>query len=162
MGYRVHAILATVHHAVHRKRSGKAYHGNLLLIALLLLGGYRILLGTRECRSTHPRRLVLGASAPHRLHTPRPSLDQRPLLGSRHTHMRTATDPRLSESMSCFCCLTTSSGSVKIVERFGKFNTIARPGLSCVLPCVDCVSGTVSMRLQQMEVSCETKSKDNV
>jgi len=64
--------------------------------------------------------------------------------------------------MSCFCCLTTSSGSVKIVERFGKFNTIARPGLSCVLPCVDCVSGTVSMRLQQMEVSCETKSKDNV
>jgi len=51
---------------------------------------------------------------------------------------------------------------VKIIETFGAFKVIARPGLTCITPCVDCVSGTVSMRLQQMEVSCETKTKDNV
>jgi len=49
-----------------------------------------------------------------------------------------------------------------MVERCGAFQQIARPGLSCVVPCIDCVAGTVSMRLQQMEVSCETKTKDNV
>jgi len=30
------------------------------------------------------------------------------------------------------------------------------------MPCIDCISGVISMRLQQMEVSCDTKSKDNV
>ena len=64
--------------------------------------------------------------------------------------------------MSCCPCVVTSSGTIKIVERFGKFVRIARPGLSCNLPFIDCISGTISMRLQQMEVSCETKSKDNV
>ena len=63
--------------------------------------------------------------------------------------------------MSCLPCVTTNQGTVKIMERFGAFTRIARPGLSCVVPCIDCVSGTVSMRLQQMEVRCETKTKDN-
>ena len=49
-----------------------------------------------------------------------------------------------------------------MVESCGKFEKIAKPGLTCLIPCVQNVSGTVSMRLQQMEVSCETKSKDNV
>ena len=64
--------------------------------------------------------------------------------------------------MSCLPCITTSQGTVKIIERCGAFSQIARPGLSILVPCVDCVSGTVSMRLQQMEVMCETKTKDNV
>jgi len=63
---------------------------------------------------------------------------------------------------NCCCFVTTSSGTVKIIEHFHAFKRIARPGISCMIPCVDCVSGTISMRLQQMEVSCETKSKDNV
>jgi len=64
-------------------------------------------------------------------------------------------------AMAC-CCVVTSTGTVKIVEECGKFKRIARPGLECLVPCVHNVSGTISMRLQQMEVSCETKSKDNV
>jgi len=63
--------------------------------------------------------------------------------------------------MAC-CCVVTSTGSVKMVEECGKFKRIARPGLECLIPCVMSVSGTVSMRLQQMEVVCETKTKDNV
>jgi len=62
----------------------------------------------------------------------------------------------------CCCFVPTSTGTVKIVERFSAFQTVLRPGLGCVIPCVDCVSGTISMRLQQIEVACETKTKDNV
>jgi len=69
---------------------------------------------------------------------------------------------RTSDTMSCLPCITTSQGTVKIIERCGAFTHVARPGLSIIVPCVDCVSGTVSMRLQQMEVMCETKTKDNV
>merc|ERR1719181_2329274 len=60
----------------------------------------------------------------------------------------------------CFVC--TSTGSVKLVETCGKFSAIAKPGCTLMIPCVNNIAGTVSMRLQQMEVSCETKSKDNV
>ena len=63
--------------------------------------------------------------------------------------------------MAC-CCVVTNTGTVKMVESCGKFSHIARPGLQTIIPCVQSVSGTISMRLQQMEVSCETKSKDNV
>merc|ERR1719197_1990197 len=63
--------------------------------------------------------------------------------------------------MAC-CCVVTSTGTVKMIEKCGKFDHIAKPGLQFLIPCVQAVSGTISMRLQQMEVSCETKSKDNV
>jgi len=64
--------------------------------------------------------------------------------------------------MSCIPCIVTQQGTVRIIESFGAFKAIARPGMTCITPCVDCVAGTISMRLQQMEVSCETKTKDNV
>ena len=64
-------------------------------------------------------------------------------------------------TMAC-CCVVTSTGTVKMIEKCGKFDHIAKPGLQFLIPCVQAVSGTISMRLQQMEVSCETKSKDNV
>ena len=63
--------------------------------------------------------------------------------------------------MAC-CCVVTSTGSVKIIEQLGKFKKVAMPGLEFIVPCIDQVSGTLSMRLQQMEVACETKTKDNV
>ena len=63
--------------------------------------------------------------------------------------------------MAC-CVVVTSTGTVKMIESCGKFHHIARPGLEFLMPCVQQVSGTISMRLQQMEVQCETKTKDNV
>merc|ERR1712137_984446 len=54
-------------------------------------------------------------------------------------------------------------GEVKTIEHCGAFNRIANPGCHVVLPCMcQFVSGTLSMRLQQMQVQCETKTKDNV
>merc|ERR1719230_2536490 len=63
--------------------------------------------------------------------------------------------------MSC-CCTTVETGSVKIVERCGKFNGILMPGLNWIMPCLDVPSNPISTRLRQIEVSCETKTKDNV
>ena len=67
--------------------------------------------------------------------------------------------------MSCgiIPCVTVNTGTVALIEQFGKFTKIAKPGLNIVIPCFcEFPAATVSMRLQQMEVSCETKTKDNV
>jgi len=63
--------------------------------------------------------------------------------------------------MAC-CCVVTSTGTNKVIESCGKFSHIAGPGISVIIPFVNNTSGTISMRIQQLEVACETKSKDNV
>jgi regulator of protease activity HflC (stomatin/prohibitin superfamily) len=50
----------------------------------------------------------------------------------------------------------------QILERCGAFTGILQPGLNFIVPCIDVPSNPISMRLQQIEVSCETKTKDNV
>eukprot|EP00899_Mesostigma_viride_P012708 jgi/Mesvir1/21438/Mv20906-RA.1 len=56
-----------------------------------------------------------------------------------------------------------STGSLGMVERFGQFNRVARPGLNWTCICVgDHVAGRLSLRIQQLDVGVETKSKDNV
>jgi len=67
--------------------------------------------------------------------------------------------------MSCGClpCVTVNTGTVTLIEKFGKFSRVADPGLNIVIPCCcEFPAATVSMRVQQMEVTCETKTKDNV
>lgn len=57
---------------------------------------------------------------------------------------------------------TVSQQTVAIVERFGQFNRMARPGLNIKIPFFEEVAGVVSLRLQQLDVVMETKTKDNV
>lgn len=52
--------------------------------------------------------------------------------------------------------------TVGVIERFGKFHGIARPGLNFKIPLIDKVVARVSMRVMQLEVSVETKTKDDV
>jgi len=49
-----------------------------------------------------------------------------------------------------------------LVERFGKFHSIKTPGLQFKIPFFDRVSGRVSLKIQQLDVIVETKTKDNV
>merc|ERR1712110_391106 len=65
------------------------------------------------------------------------------------------------EKMSC-CCTTVETGSDKVLERCGAFTGVLQPGLNFLVPCIDVPSTPLSMRLQQIEISCETKTKDNV
>ncbi|CAM6091729.1 unnamed protein product [Calypogeia fissa] len=62
-----------------------------------------------------------------------------------------------------FGCLQVDQATVGVKERFGKFSEIIEPGCHCVPWCCGVnVAGTLSLRVQQMDVRCETKTKDNV
>lgn len=52
--------------------------------------------------------------------------------------------------------------SSAVVERFGKFNRVASSGLNLKIPLVDRISGRLNLRIQQLDVRVETKTKDNV
>ena len=42
-----------------------------------------------------------------------------------------------------------------IVERFGKFKKVARPGLNTKVPLIETTSRPISLRVQQLEVNIE-------
>ena len=52
--------------------------------------------------------------------------------------------------------------SAAVVERFGKFVSIRHSGLQIKIPIVDRVAGRLSLRIQQLDVVVETKTKDDV
>lgn len=57
---------------------------------------------------------------------------------------------------------TVSTAEVAVITRFGKFLRIAEPGLNWKRPFVDTVAGLVSLRVNQITLTMETKTKDNV
>jgi regulator of protease activity HflC (stomatin/prohibitin superfamily) len=52
--------------------------------------------------------------------------------------------------------------SAAVVERFGKFVSIRQSGLQIKIPIIDSVAGRLSLRIQQLDVVVETKTKDDV
>lgn len=52
--------------------------------------------------------------------------------------------------------------SAAIVERFGRFQSIRHSGLQLRIPIVDRISGRLSLKIQQLDVIVETKTKDDV
>ncbi len=63
--------------------------------------------------------------------------------------------------------VATSAFTVKqqraaIIERFGKFHSARQSGLHFKLPFIDRISGKLSLRIQQLDVVIETKTKDDV
>ena len=49
-----------------------------------------------------------------------------------------------------------------VIERFGKFIAIRKPGLHFKIPIIDKIVGRVSLRILQLDVIVETKTKDDV
>ncbi len=49
-----------------------------------------------------------------------------------------------------------------IIERFGKFQSIRQSGLNFKIPGVDKIAGRISLKIQQLDVIVETKTKDDV
>lgn len=49
-----------------------------------------------------------------------------------------------------------------IIERFGKFKKIAEPGLRVKVPFIDKKVGHSDLRIQQLDMNVETKTRDNV
>lgn len=52
--------------------------------------------------------------------------------------------------------------SAAIVERFGRFQSIRQSGLQLRIPVVDRIAGRLSLKIQQLDVIVETKTKDDV
>ena len=49
-----------------------------------------------------------------------------------------------------------------VIERFGKFIAIRKSGLHFKIPIIDKIAGRVSLRILQLDVIVETKTKDDV
>lgn len=66
-----------------------------------------------------------------------------------------------------FFILTTALFTVKqqtavILQRLGKFHSIRKAGLHFKIPVIDQVAGRISLKIQQLDVPVETKTKDDV
>lgn len=59
-----------------------------------------------------------------------------------------------------FACVRT--GQVGIVERLGAYSHMAQEGLNCYIWPIFRVAKVLSLRVQQLDVKVETKTKDNV
>ena len=57
---------------------------------------------------------------------------------------------------------TVRTAEVAVITRFGKFLKVAEPGLNWKVPFFDTVAGRVSLRVNQITLTMETKTKDNV
>jgi len=57
---------------------------------------------------------------------------------------------------------TVEQQTAAVVERFGKFRRVAGPGLNLKVPFIERVAGRINLRVQQLDVTVETKTKDNV
>ena len=57
---------------------------------------------------------------------------------------------------------TVKQQNCYIIERFGKYNRISKSGLHLKIPFVDTVCSKLSLKIQQLNVLVETKTKDNV
>jgi regulator of protease activity HflC (stomatin/prohibitin superfamily) len=57
---------------------------------------------------------------------------------------------------------TVNTASIAIVTRFGRFLRVADAGLNWKVPYVDAVAGYMSLRVNQITLTVETKTRDNV
>lgn len=64
--------------------------------------------------------------------------------------------------LAFFGFFTVSQQTAAIVERFGRFKRVATAGLSWRIPLIDRIAGRISLRVRQLDVRVETKTKDNV
>jgi regulator of protease activity HflC (stomatin/prohibitin superfamily) len=57
---------------------------------------------------------------------------------------------------------TVKQQTAAVVERFGKFTTMRQSGLQLKIPLIDKIAGRINLKIQQLDVIVETKTKDDV
>ncbi|MBV1703968.1 MAG: SPFH domain-containing protein [Hyphomicrobiales bacterium] len=57
---------------------------------------------------------------------------------------------------------TVQTAQVAVITRFGRFLRIAQPGLNFKVPWIDALAGRMSLRVNQIILTMETKTRDNV
>ena len=67
--------------------------------------------------------------------------------------------------MSCCCCFgidTIHERQVGIIENCGKASRTAPAGFVCLVPFFEVIRSRMSLKIHQISITCETKTKDNV
>lgn len=64
-------------------------------------------------------------------------------------------------SYGCCCIQCVRTQEIGITENFGQFQEILAPGFYCMAWPFSSIAGRLSLRVQQLDVVCETKTKDN-
>jgi regulator of protease activity HflC (stomatin/prohibitin superfamily) len=62
----------------------------------------------------------------------------------------------------CFCAQCVRTQEVAVLEDLGQFKGLLEPGLHFTCWPLAQIAGTLSLRIQQLDVICETKTRDNV
>jgi regulator of protease activity HflC (stomatin/prohibitin superfamily) len=57
---------------------------------------------------------------------------------------------------------TVETAQAAVVQRFGRYARVATAGLNFKTPWIDRVAGRLSLRVEQLDLNMETKTKDNV
>jgi regulator of protease activity HflC (stomatin/prohibitin superfamily) len=57
---------------------------------------------------------------------------------------------------------TVKQQTAALVERFGRFLSIRNSGLHFKIPLIDKIAGRINLKIQQLDVNVETKTKDDV
>ncbi len=57
---------------------------------------------------------------------------------------------------------TVKQQTAAIIERFGRYQSIRHSGLQLKIPIVDKIAGKINLKIQQLDVIIETKTKENV
>jgi regulator of protease activity HflC (stomatin/prohibitin superfamily) len=60
------------------------------------------------------------------------------------------------------CCFIISTAEVGVIETWGKYSRLVKPGLNVVFCPMEEMVGRLSFRVQQLDVRVETKTLDNV
>lgn len=63
--------------------------------------------------------------------------------------------------MSDGCCICVRQSDVAIIENCGRYDRLAAPGFHCIKCCCE-TQHTISLRLQELDVTFESKTMDNV
>jgi len=62
----------------------------------------------------------------------------------------------------CLCIQCIRQQEVAVVENLGQYSSLLDPGLQVICWPIQSVTSRLSLRIQQLDVTCETKTKDNV
>ena len=65
-------------------------------------------------------------------------------------------------AFNCCCFICVNEAEAGIVENCGKYERVQPPGCGCIFCPVETFRATVSLKIQHLEIACDTKTKDNV
>jgi regulator of protease activity HflC (stomatin/prohibitin superfamily) len=68
----------------------------------------------------------------------------------------------MGDDQACLCLTCVRTQEVAVVEDLGQFKQLLDPGLHFLIWPLQSVVGRMSLRIQQLDVVCETKTRDNV